>query len=173
MDRQVVKNLSNLSFIDRHETVMFMGPPGVGKTHLAIALGWRHVGQATGCCIVRRSRWFGTCGERALMIFFGVLVTEVGSGGASHLGRAGGSIIGKGRCRAAFPVGDAPVRSGVIVTSNIPFGMWGQWLGDTVIASAILDRLLHHSTIVSISGESYRIRDKRLEVKKDKFDGGD
>lgn len=57
-------------------------------------------------------------------------------------------------------------RGSIIVTSNIPFASCGSWLGDPVIASAILDRLLHHTTIVSITGESYRIRNRKFSIVK-------
>jgi DNA replication protein DnaC len=174
LDRQVVKNLSNLSFIDRHETVMFMGPPGVGKTHLAIALGVEACRAGYGVLyrtaqqVVRDLR--GTRADDSLES----LLRKWDRTALLILDELGYLSLEKDDAALLFQlVTHRYERGSIIVTSNIPFGMWGQWLGDTVIASAILDRLLHHSTIVPISGESYRIRDKRLEVRKDKFDGGD
>jgi DNA replication protein DnaC len=159
LDRGRILALAQLAFIERNEVVHLLGPPGTGKSHLAIALGVE---------AVRAGR----------SVYFSPLADIVGS-----LARAEreGTLRERIRflCRASLlivdEIGYLPVtpgngnlffqlvnaryeRGAMILTSNRGFGEWDQVFGDGVVAAALLDRLLHHATVVHIEGSSYRLR---------------
>jgi DNA replication protein DnaC len=159
LDRNRILALAQLAFIERNEVVHLLGPPGTGKSHLAVALGVE---------AIRAGR----------SVYFSPLADIVGS-----LARAEreGSLRERIRflCRASLlivdEIGYLPVtpsngnlffqlvnaryeRGAMILTSNRGFGEWDQVFGDGVVAAALLDRLLHHATVIAIEGSSYRLR---------------
>lgn len=159
LDRERVFALAELQFVDRREVVHFLGPPGTGKSHLAVALGveavkaGRSVYFTTLADIVgalakaeregqlrERIRWF--C-RAALLI-----VDEIGYLPVVH---GGGNLF--------FQLVNARYEKGaMILTSNRGFAEWGEVFGDPVVATALLDRLLHHAVVIQIEGSSYRLR---------------
>lgn len=162
--KQQVRELSTLAFIERCENVVLLGPSGVGKTHIALSLGYL----AT------------QAGIRTRFISAADLVMQLGAAHRQgrleqYLKRAIGGykllIIDEIGClplhreeaNLFFQVMSARYEKGsVILTSNLPFGQWDQaFAGDGVLTAALLDRVLHHSHIVQIQGESYRLRNKR------------
>jgi DNA replication protein DnaC len=159
IDRSVIAELSTLRFVEEHRNALFLGPPGVGKSHLAIALGIA----AT---------------EAGYRTYFTTAADLVGSLNAAHLE---GSWTSKMRTYTGPSVlvidelGYLPMdatsahwifqvvsrryeRGSIVLTSNRGFGDWGQVFADQTVATAILDRLLHHATVVNIKGASYRMR---------------
>jgi DNA replication protein DnaC len=159
LDRERVLALAELQFVERREVVHFLGPPGTGKSHLAVAIGveaikaGRSVYFTTLADIVgalakaeregqlrERIRWF--C-RAALLI-----VDEIGYLPVAH---GGGNLF--------FQLVNARYERGaMILTSNRGFAEWGEVFGDPVVATALLDRLLHHAVVVQIEGSSYRLR---------------
>jgi len=161
--------LSNLQFMKEHSNAIFLGPPGVGKTHLAVAIG-------LGAC---------EAGYKVLFTTLQELVNEM------HASLADNSTTGKLRAltKPALliidEVGYLPLdqreanylfqvvsrryeQGSIILTSNKAFTDWGSVLGkDNTIASAVLDRLLHHSVVFNIQGESYRLREKRDSMREE------
>jgi DNA replication protein DnaC len=160
IDRQQIASLFDLTFLPRHDNVLFLGPPGVGKTHLSVALAVK-------------------CAQAGQTIFYTTMADLIEKLRADHL--AGKS--GKTRChlRASLvvvdEVGYTPIgreechlfyrfvaaryeRASTVITSNKAFGDWAELFHDPVIVTAILDRLLHHSVVVNIRGHSYRLRGK-------------
>jgi DNA replication protein DnaC len=152
-----VRELANLAFLDQATNVLFIGGPGVGKTHLAISLGLK-------ACAARRSVLFSSAAD-----LLDELVAAEVSHNLGHLRRLELLIVDElgylpmdGRRANLFfqLVAARYTRGSLLITSNVAFDGWGKLFGDDVIASAILDRLLHHSEIFAVNGPSYRLRDK-------------
>jgi DNA replication protein DnaC len=159
LDRGRVLALAQLDFVARAEVVHFLGPPGTGKSHLATALGvaavraGRSVYRATLAEIVEalgRAEREGRLAERirfyarpALLIVDEIGYLPITAGGANLF----------------FQLVNARYEKGaMILTSNRGFAEWGEVFGDPVVATALLDRLLHHAVVVQIEGSSYRLR---------------
>jgi DNA replication protein DnaC len=160
LDRNRILTLAQLDFITRHQVVHFLGPPGTGKSHLAIALGVEAVK-------ARYSVYFSTLAEivasltkaeregqlrerlRFLTRAALLIVDEIGY---LPLTATGANLF--------FQLVNARYEKGaMILTSNRGFAEWGEVFGEPVVATALLDRLLHHAVIVTIEGASYRLRE--------------
>ena len=162
IDRSVMDDLMTLRFMHNTENVVFLGPPGVGKTHLSIALGMRAIMSdipvyytSTMKLVQALKRDYDlkrleyrikTYSRFRLMI-----VDEIGY---LPLSREESNLFFQ------FVSSRYEKRS-TIYTSNKSFSEWGEILGDSVMASAVLDRILHHCTVINIKGESYRLKDRR------------
>lgn len=162
-----VRELANLSFIDQAANVLFIGGPGVGKTHLAIALALR-------ACAARRSVLFTAATDLLDQLAaadvsqtLGKLLDRLRRLDLLVIDELGYLPIDGRRANLFFQlVATRYTKGAIIITSNVSFDGWGRVFGDEVIASAVLDRLLHQSHIFAINGPSYRLRDKRSTVTK-------
>jgi len=162
LDRKVVRELAGLSFVDRAENVVLLGPPGVGKTHLAIALGVKAVDAGSSVLFLTletlmsrliKARHENRL-ERTLQQLAAPRLLILDELGYLPLSREEASLFFRLLVRRYE-------RSSLIVTSNKSFVDWGEVFNDQVLATAILDRLLHHATTLNIKGESYRLREKK------------
>lgn len=162
IDRQVIRNLAGLAFVERAENVVMLGPPGVGKTHLSVALGVKAVEagyrvqfQTLDQLMTRlkKARSENRL-ERTLKQLTYPKLLIVDEIGYLPLSRDEASLFFR-------LVNMRYERASMILTSNKSFADWGEVFGEQVIATAILDRLLHHATTVNIKGESYRLKEKR------------
>jgi DNA replication protein DnaC len=162
LDRRQVRELAGMSFVERAHNVIVLGPPGVGKTHLAVALGIKAV----------------EAGYSVLFLTLETLMTRLVK--AFHENRLERSLqqLTYPKVLIIDEIGYLPLsqleaslffrlvvrryeRASLIVTSNKSFLDWGETFNDPVLATAILDRLLHYSTTLNIKGESYRLKEKR------------
>jgi DNA replication protein DnaC len=162
IDRKVVRELSGLGFVERAENVILLGPPGVGKTHLAIALGVK-AAEAGHRLLFQNLEQVMTKLKRAQqenrlerqlqqLCYPKVLILD--EIGYLPMNREEASLFFRLVARRYE-------RANLILTSNKSFVDWGEIFGDQVLATAILDRLLHHATTLNIKGESYRLKEKR------------
>ena len=162
LDRRQVRELAGTSFVERAHNVVILGPPGVGKTHLAVALGVKAVEAGYSVLFLTletlmtrlvKARHENRL-ERALKQLTYPKLLIVDEIGYLPLSRDEASLFFRLVVRRYE-------RASLIVTSNKSFLDWGEVFNDHVLATAILDRLLHHATTLNIKGESYRLKEKR------------
>jgi DNA replication protein DnaC len=157
--REQIDSLAELSFLERRENVVLLGPPGVGKTHLAIGL-------AIAAAQSGRRVYYGTLAD---------LVTSLEEARAAGALKRRLAVLAAPSLMVVDEIGYLPVsqtgavlffqlmsrryeRASTVMTSNKSFEEWGEVLGDEVMAAALIDRILHHCHIVNIRGNSYRMR---------------
>ncbi|MGL5291478.1 MAG: IS21-like element helper ATPase IstB [Vibrionaceae bacterium] len=162
--KQQIQELSALTFIERHENVVLLGPSGVGKTHLAIGLGLKAV-QA------KKKTRFITAADLMLQLSAAkrqnklkqYLSRSVMAPRLLIIDEIGYLPFGREEANLFFNVIAKRYESGsIILTSNLSFGQWpSAFADDATLTAAMLDRLLHHSHVLQLNGDSYRLKDKR------------
>ena len=168
MDRKRLAELSSLRFIDNKENILFLGPPGVGKTHLATGLGVKACESGYKVLFTTLNDMISTLLASMADNSFPTRLRQFIQPSLLIVDEFGYLPISAEGANFLFQVVAKRYETGsIILTSNKSFADWGEVLGDSVIASAVLDRLLHHSTVFSIRGDSYRLRDKRKELVKE------
>ena len=162
--RQQIQELASLGFVERAENIVLLGPSGTGKTHLAIAFGllaaqrgWkvRFTSAADLIITLEAAHRQGRIKEVMHRMVAGPKLLIIDEIGYLPFGREQASLF--------FQVVARRYEKGsLILTSNLAFGSWDDaFASDAVLTAAMLDRILHHATVVQIAGESYRLKDKR------------
>jgi DNA replication protein DnaC len=162
--KALITELATLSFVERAENLVLLGPSGVGKTHLAIALGLR----ATAASIKTR---FVTAADLMLQLqtakrqgrFANYMNHAVLGPKLLIVDEIGYLPFGREEASSFFQVvAKRYERGSIVLTSNLPFAQWATaFADDATLTAAMLDRLLHHAHIAQIQGDSYRLKDKR------------
>lgn len=160
INKDLILDFINLRFIERKENILFVGSPGVGKTHLATAIGIENARN-------NHSTYFINCNDLIQALKKAYLQNRLDD----KL-----KTLSKYKLLIIDEVGYLPIdieaanmlfqlinkryeKNSTIITTNKPFSKWGELFGDNMIANAILDRLLHHAHVINITGNSYRTKD--------------
>jgi len=161
VDKRAVMELSSMAFVERATNVILLGPPGVGKTHLAVGLGMEAIQRGYSVYFIRLADLMqkliqayneGRFAHR-LRVYLKPKLLICDEIGYTKLDRLGSHLF--------FELVTKRYEKGaMILTSNKSYGAWGDIFDDHVVAAAILDRLLHHSVTINIRGESYRLKEK-------------
>ncbi len=162
IDRTVISDLAMLRFVHNAENVVFLGPPGVGKSHLAVALGIEAVRAGLSVYFTNADILIGRLKKansdgliedklRTLAKYKLLIIDEMGYLPFDNEGA---------HCFFQL-VSKRYEKTSTIFTSNKSYGEWGEIFHDHVIAAAVLDRILHHCTTINIKGESYRLKERK------------
>jgi len=161
IDERLIRELATMAFVSRNENVLFLGPPGVGKSHLAVALAVEAIRQGVSVYFVSlaymiedlRKAYTENRLDKRLRVYLRPRMLVVDEVGYLPLDSIAANLF--------FQVVSARYERGsILLTSNKSFGEWGELVGDPILKTAILDRLLHHSHVINIRGNSYRLKEK-------------
>jgi len=160
------EQLLDLSFINNKENILFIGPPGVGKTHLAIAIGVKACQQRIRTLFITMSDLIEQIQFARLNKYLNKYIDKLSSNNLLIIDEIGYNPVSTENANIFFQlISKKYEKTSIILTSNKSFNLWGELFNDEVIAAAILDRLIHHSHVFKIKGKSYRIKEKILDIK--------
>ena len=161
IDKRQINELASLSFAARTENIILLGPPGVGKTHLAVGIAMKALKAGLTVYYTNLSRLIEDLKqasqqnrlERRWRVYLRPAILIIDEGGYTQLNRLEAELFFR-------LVSERYEHGSIILTSNKYFSDWGELLSDTVIATALLDRLLHHAHVINIRGQTYRLKDR-------------
>ena len=161
-----VSGLLDFSWIDKKENILFFGPPGLGKTHLAISLGYEAIGKGYTVCFERITNLIKLLKNADVQRTAGFRIRKILKSNVLIIDEIGYTPIDKREANLFFSlVSELYEKQSIIITSNKSFTLWAEMLDDEVMTTALLDRLLHHAKVFSLEGESYRIEKLKKEGK--------
>ncbi|MEZ5379666.1 MAG: IS21-like element helper ATPase IstB [Acidimicrobiales bacterium] len=163
LKRDVITHLGVLDFIEARQNVVFLGPPGTGKTHLATGISIRACQAGHRVLFATAAEWVARLAQAHDRGSLHDELRRLGRYPLLVIDEVGYIPFESDAANLFFQLVSARYeRASVIVTSNKPFGRWGEVFGDPVVAAAMIDRLVHHAEIINLKGDSYRLKDRDL-----------
>jgi len=157
-------NLLDCRWVDNRENLLFFGPPGIGKSHLAIAFGRVAVEKGYKVCFERVANLIKLLKTAEVQKTSEYRLRRVMKSDLVVIDEIGYTPIEKREANLFFNmISELYEKASLIVTSNKSFESWAEMMGDSVMTTALLDRLLHHARVFNLDGESYRIKKSRKE----------
>jgi len=162
IDERKIRELATLRFLEHRENLIFLGPPGVGKTHLAVAIALEAIKQRYTVYFTTAHDLVETLQQAHHNNTMRQKIKTFTKPNLLIIDEIGYRRMEDTAAHFFFQIISERYETGsIILTSNKTYGAWGEIFGDSVLVTAILDRLLHHSTTINIKGESYRIKEKK------------
>jgi DNA replication protein DnaC len=158
-------NLLDFRWIDNKENILLFGPPGIGKTHLSIALGIEAVEKGYNVCFERITNLIRLLRTSEIQRTSKYRIRRIMKSDLIIIDEIGYTPIEKREANLFFNlISETYEHVSLIVTSNKCFDDWAEMMGDSIMTTALLDRLLHHARVFNLDGDSYRIKNKNKEV---------
>lgn len=160
INKEEVMSLGYLGFADQRQNVLFIGSPGVGKTHLACAIGTTAIKQKVSCYFIAFSDLLQRLCAAKRAQTLGKYLAQITRYQILIIDEIGFLPINEEEAELFFQlVSSRYERKSIVITTNKPLSEWAEIFGNPVLANAIVDRLVHHSRIFKIVGKSYRMKD--------------
>ncbi len=159
-----VSQLLDFRWLDNHHNILWFGPPGVGKSHLSIALGIEAVRAGYTVCFEKINNLIKLLATAEIQRASGFRIKRIMKSDLVIIDEIGYTPIERKEANIFFNlISELYERSSIIITSNKSFDGWAEMMGDEIMTTALLDRLLHHAKVFNLDGESYRLKGKAEE----------
>jgi DNA replication protein DnaC len=173
LSERLLWELADLSFVQTATNVIFLGPPGVGKTHLSLALAVKALAAGYSALFTTLTHLAEALDTASYPGLVRQRLRRYTPPSVLIIDEVGYTRLTPGQAHHFFELVTARYEHGsILLTSNTGFADWGNLLGDEILATALLDRLLHHAEVISINGRSYRMKDRREASVAAKAGGG-